>query len=185
MKNERYADLLEQIADLLQVTGANPFKVRAFQKAARVINAYPDAIDDRIEAGDVTSIDGIGKSIAADLAQMHARGSCDALDQLRAELPDGITDLLKIQGLGPKKLRKIYEQLGIGDLDTLELAAQEGRLAALDGFGRKTEEKLLKEIDRLRRSAGRTPIAVAWPLAEEIVQRLRALPEVERAEVAG
>lgn len=185
MKNARYAAMLEQIADLLQVTGANPFKVRAFQKAARVVDGLPDELDAHIEAGEVTKIDGIGKSIANDLTQMHERGSCDALDQLRAELPDGITDLLRIQGLGPKKVRKIYEELGIGDIDTLEVAAQEGRLSALDGFGRKTEEKLLKEIERLRRSAGRTPFATAWPLASDMLDRLRELPEVERAEIAG
>lgn len=185
MDNARYAVLLEQIADLLQVVGANPFKIRAFQKAARVIDGLPDPIDPQIAAGTVTQIDGIGKSIATDLAQMHARGSCDALDQLRAELPAGITDLLKIQGLGPKKVAKIYGELGIGDIDTLEVAAQEGRLAELAGFGKKTEEKLLKEIERLRRFAGRTPFAVAKPLADALLEQLRALPEVERAEIAG
>lgn len=185
MDNARYVAMLEQIADLLQVVGANPFKIRAFQKAARVIDGLPDPIDPLVAAGTVIQIDGIGKSIAADLAQMHARGSCDALDQLRAELPPGITDLLRIHGLGPKKVAKIYGELGIGDLDTLELAAQEGRLAALAGFGRKTEEKLLSEIARLRRFAGRTPFAVAKPLADAILEQLRALPEVERAEIAG
>ncbi|MFT6629075.1 MAG: DNA polymerase (family 10), partial [Flavobacteriales bacterium] len=102
MNNDGYASLLEEFGDLLQVVGANGFKVRAFQRAARAISGLPSSIEEAIAAGTTTDIDGIGKSIAADLAQIKERGSCDALDQLRAELPDDITELLKIQGLGPK-----------------------------------------------------------------------------------
>ncbi|MFT4705909.1 MAG: DNA polymerase (family 10), partial [Bradymonadia bacterium] len=185
MNNDGYASLLEEFGDLLQVVGANGFKVRAFQRAARAISGLPSSIEEAIAAGTTTDIDGIGKSIAADLAQIKERGSCDALDQLRAELPDDITELLKIQGLGPKKVGKIYTELGIGDIDTLELAAQEGRLAALAGFGAKTEEKILKEIERLRKFTGRTPFAEAWPLAHAMLEQLRSLAEVERAEIAG
>ena len=139
MDNARYADLLNEIAALLEVSGANPFKVRAFQRAARTVDGLPDPIDERIADGTVTDIDGIGKSIAADLAQLRERGSCGVLDELRASLPPGITQLLDIQGLGPKKVQKIYDTLGIGDIDTLEAYARDGRLADLPGFGKRTE----------------------------------------------
>ncbi len=185
MDNARYADLLNEIAALLEVSGANPFKVRAFQRAARTVDGLPDALDARIADGTVTDIDGIGKSIAADLKELRERGSCGVLDDLRASLPPGITQLLDIQGLGPKKVQKIYDTLGIGDIDTLEAYARDGRLADLPGFGKRTEEKILSEIQRLRSYAGRTPYAKAWPIAADIVACLRELPQVERAEIAG
>lgn len=185
MDNQAYVALLEEIADLLQVTSANPFRVRAFQKAARVIDGLADPLDPLLEAGDVTHLDGIGKSIAEDLAEMRARGSCGLLDELRASLPAGITDLLRVQGLGPKKVKALYEELGIGDLEALEARAAEGRIAGLKGFGARTEEKILQEIERLRRYAGRTPLAEAWPPAARLLETLRAVPGVVRAEIAG
>ncbi len=185
LTNAQFAELLEEMAQLLQVAGANTFKVRAFQNAARAVDKFPDSIAQRVTAGTVTDIDGIGKSIAADLAQMLERGSSDALDQLRAELPAGIKKLLEIQGLGPKKVQKLYESLGIGDIDTLEAMAKDGQLAALDGFGKKTEENILSEIQRLRAFAGRTPFARAMPLAQRLLAFLRQTPHVDRAEIAG
>jgi DNA polymerase (family 10) len=185
LTNAQFAGLLEEIGQLLQVAGANTFKVRAFQNAARAIEKFPDSIALRVQAGTVTDIDGIGKSIASDLAQMLERGSCDALDQLRAELPAGIMKLLEIQGLGPKKVQKLYQTLGIGDIDTLEAMAKDGQLAALDGFGKKTEEKILAEIQRLRAFAGRTPFAKAMPLAVRLLDFLRETEGVQKAEIAG
>ncbi|TVR01705.1 MAG: DNA polymerase/3'-5' exonuclease PolX [Deltaproteobacteria bacterium] len=185
MENGTYVARLEEIADLLQVTGANPFRVRAFQKAARVIDGMAEDLDTVLAEGEVTAVDGIGKSIAEDLRQIRERGSCDLLDELRASLPDGITDLLRVQGLGPKKVKALYEELGIGDLDALEARASEGRIAGLKGFGARTEEKILKEVERLRRTAGRTPLAEAWPHAERLLGLLREVSGVERAEIAG
>jgi len=185
MNNARYAELLGEIAALLQVKGANAFKVRAFERAARVVEGLAEPLDAWADRGPLTAIDGIGKSIASDLMEMRERGSCAALDALRDELPAGITDLLRVQGLGPKKVKKLYDELAVGDLDTLEELAREGRLAEIDGFGAKTEAKILREIKRVRSYAGRTPIARALPVAEQIVAHLRALPGVARAEIAG
>lgn len=185
MTNADYATLLEEVASLLQVAGENVFKVRAFQNAARAVDKLPVSIEQHLDAGTVLSIDGIGKSIALDIAQIRERGSCDALDSLRAKLPPGIPRLLEIQGMGPKKVQKLYTELGIGDIDTLETYAREGKLAALEGFGKKTEEKILTEIARLKTYTGRTPFAKAIGLAQTLVEFLRGLPDVERAEPAG
>jgi DNA polymerase (family 10) len=185
LTNAQFAGHLEDIAQLLQVVGANTFKVRAFQNAARTIEKLPEPLADRIAAGTVTSIDGIGKSIAADLIELSERGSCTVLDELRAQLPAGLPRLLDIQGLGPKKVQKLYHELGIGDIDTLEAFARDGRLADLDGFGKRTEEKILAEIQRLRAFTGRTPFARAMPLASELLAFIRSLPDVARAEIGG
>ncbi len=185
MENGRYAELLEEIAALLEVSGANPFKVRAFERAARVVDTLPFPIEPRIDDGTVVELDGIGKSIAADLGQLRDRGSCEVLDDLRATLPAGILDVLRVQGLGPKKVRRLYEELGISDLSALESAARDGRIAALSGFGAKSQDKILAEVARVRSFAGRHPFARAWPLAATVLAALRALPGVERAEIAG
>jgi DNA polymerase (family 10) len=185
MENARYAALLNEMADLLEVKGANPFKARAFARAARVIKGFPEPVDRYVAEGRATDIEGIGKSIAADLHQMRERKSCDLLDELRAAFPPGITHLLAIQGLGPKKVKKLYDELGVADVETLEALARDGRLAQLDGFGKKTEKNILAEIARLRRMRGRTPLARAYPRAQALVGRLRDVPQVKRAEVAG
>lgn len=185
MDNGQYEALLEEIAALLQVAGANTFKVRAFERAARVLHGLSTPVDTLVDEGTLTELDGIGKSIAADLTQIRQRGSCDVLDELRASLPPGITDLLRVHGLGPKKVRKLYEELGIGDLDTLQEVAESGRIAELDGFGPTTVKKILHEIERLRASAGRVPIGPAWYAAAAVREALAAHPAVVRIEIAG
>jgi DNA polymerase (family 10) len=159
MHNREYEALLEEIAVLLQVAGANPFRVRAFERAARAIHALADPVDVRLERGDLTAVDGIGASIASDLAQMRTTGSCEALEALRGQFPPGLPDLFQIQGLGPKKVKILWETLGIGDLDALQARAEEGRLVDLPGFGARTVQKILAEIGRVRSLSGRAPVA--------------------------
>jgi DNA polymerase (family 10) len=185
MHNREYEALLEEIAVLLQVAGANPFRVRAFERAARAIHALADPVDVRLERGDLTTVDGIGASIASDLAQMRASGSCEALDALRAQFPPGLPTLFQIQGLGPKKVKVLWETLGIGDLDALQARAEEGRLVDLPGFGARTVQKILAEIGRVRSLSGRAPVARVWRLANELRDALAARDEVERCEIAG
>ena len=185
MNNARYAQLLEQTAALLHIRGDNPFRIRAFEKAARVIEGLDEEIELLLDEDRVDGVPGIGKSIAADLHELRERRSTGLLDELRAELPAGILDLLRISGLGPKKVQKLYRELGIGDLAALRDAAERGQIATLDGFGAKTQERILIEIERLDRYADRTPFAVARPIADRIVDALRALDAVQRAEVAG
>jgi DNA polymerase (family 10) len=185
MANQPYADRLEEIAALLQVTDANPFKVRAFQNAARIVSKLDTPLETLLDEGRILEVDGIGRSIAQDLQALRDTGTCPVLEALRAELPAGIPDLLRVQGLGPKKVRRLWTELGIGDLDTLEAMAGQGHLASLDGFGARTEEKILAEIARLRASAGRHPLARVVVPAATLLAFLQALPGVEEATLAG
>ena len=185
MAGERSVALLEEIAQRLQIRGDNPFRVRAFERAARAVEDLGDTLQQHLRDETLTSVRGIGASIAADLVQMQARGSCDLLDELRAEQPPRILDLLQVQGLGPKRVSKLLEALGVGDLQALKEAASRGQIAGLAGFGAKTQDQILVELERLESQQGRHPVASVWPTAQVMLHRLRVLPEVERAEVAG
>lgn len=185
MDNRRYIKVLEEIAARLQIRGDNPFRIRAFERAARALDDLDEPVETRLDDGSVTEISGIGASIAEDLAAIRASGTCPLLEELRTLLPPGLTDLLQVQGLGPRKVGTLWKALGIEDLAQLEAEAQAGRVGSLKGFGKKTEANILQEIERLRSHAGRTPAAEAWPQAVRILSWLRDMQEVERAEIAG
>lgn len=185
MPSAPYADLLQATAELLEISGANRFRVRAFERAARSVKRYPGDLDELIRSGQAHTLDGVGASIAEDLAKAQKTGTFDLYDDLRAQLPDGILDVLQVQGLGPKKVKALYSALSIGSLDALEAAVDDGSIANLRGFGAKTQDNIRREIARLRRQAGRIPLPIARPLAEPILDALRQHPAVQRAELAG
>ncbi len=185
MNNADYARLLSDTAALIEISGGNTFRVRAFEGAARTLSKLPVSVESIMDAGTLTSLSGIGKSIAQDLISIRATGSFELYDTLRADLPDHILDLTRVQGLGPKKVKALYDKLGIGDLDQLEAAALSGAIAGLPGFGQKTQDNISREIERLRRVGGRRPLTLALMIAQPIVEALRALPQVQRAEIAG
>lgn len=185
MDNGEYAALLASTAALIEISGGNRFRARAFERAARTISRLPRPVEALMDDGTVTDLDGVGKSIAEDLTQIRARGSFELLDDLRSELPDGILTLLQVQGLGPKKVKKLYTQLHIGDLASLEAAVDSDQVAQVPGFGPKTQDNIKREIARLRRMAGRRPLPLALRAAGPVLELLRALPQVQRAELAG
>lgn len=185
MDNQRYADLLEEAAKLMQIRNDSVFRVRAFERAARVVSGLADPVDDLLDAGTITDIKDIGKGIAAELAEYRERRTSATLDELRASLPAGIGELLTIHGLGPKRLRAIYEALGVGDLASLEAAAASGQLAELPGLGAKTVANIQKEIARLKAGRGRVPFAIARRSADEVLRALQDHPDVARIEIAG
>lgn len=185
MRNAEYEERLEEIAALMQVAGANTFRVRAFERAARAIHGLGHEVDALLDAGEIMSVEGIGASIAKDLQQIRERGTCDALDALRAQFPPGLRDLLSLQGLGPKKVKLLWDELGVGDLDTLRALAEAGRLAQLPGFGEKTQAKLLAEVSRVRAMGGRHPIARVYDVAQALRDRLAQHPDALRVEIAG
>jgi DNA polymerase (family 10) len=185
MDNSDYAALLASAAALIDISGGNRFRARAFERAARAISSLPRHVEALLDDDTITDLDGIGKSIAEDLRQIRARGSFDALDALRADLPEGILALLHVQGLGPKKVKALYEALHIGDLASLEAAVDSGQVAQLPGFGPKTQDNIKRELARLRRAAGRRPLPQALRAAAPVLEMLRALPQVLRAELAG
>ena len=185
MDNKHYASVLEDVGALLQIKGANRFRVRAFENAARTISRLSESLDTYVEEGRVEEIDGIGESIAEDLRQIHETGTCKARESLLEELDPGLLDIMRIQGLGPKRIKKIYEELGIATIDALREAAEAGEVSNLSGLGAKTEQSILDEIERLSKDSGRTPLPAAQRTADALKDRVADLPAAERVEIAG
>ncbi len=184
-KNE-IADVLSEIATLLELKGENPFKVRAYQSGSRTLEAMEEAELTRLlAAGELKTVKGIGDALAQKITELRTTGRLGFLDTLRAAVEPGLVEMLEIPGLGPKKIRALHDRLGITDIPALARAGAEGRIAELDGFGEKTQEKLLAGIKN-REAYGRRHLW--WQAAEiagPIVAGLRALPQVSRAEAAG
>lgn len=185
MENREYARVLLEIGSLMQIKGANPFRVRAFENAARTIQSQTESIEAIMDRGEIRDLPGIGASIATDLEQIRERGTCDLHESLLAELDPGLLEVLQVQGLGPKRVKALYEELGITNLAALEKAARAGEIRQLSGFGAKTEEKIIAEVERLAQSAGRIPLPQAKYIAEGLLAKLLLLPAVLRAEIAG
>lgn len=184
-KNE-IADVLTDIATLLELQGENPFKVRAYQTGARALEAIEESELARlVEADELESVKGIGAALAQKIGELRRTGKLGFFDKLKASVEPGLVAMLEIPGLGPKKIRALHDRLGIASIAALTKACQEGRVAELEGFGAKTQEKILAGI-RNREAYGRRHLWWdAWAIAEPIVQGLRVLPQVQRAEAAG
>ena len=187
MDNIAYAEILEEIATLRQIRGDNPFKSRAFETAARHIRKMPELIDDLLDEGyDLTEIDGIGKSIARELHNIYESGASITHTELANEFPPGILDIMRVEGLGPKRVKLFYEELGISDLEMLEEAVNAGKIAELPGLGQKTEDKIKAELERLKTaSPDRIPLPAAKAAADSIAEALRELDCTTKVEVAG
>ncbi len=184
-KNE-IADVLADIGTLLELKGENPFKVRAYQTGARALEAIEEAELARlIEADELQSVKGIGEALSQKIAELHTTGKLEFFEKLKASVEPGLVEMLQIPGLGPKKIQALRAKLGITDIAALTAACHDGRVAALDGFGAKTQEKILAGIKN-REAYGRRHL---WwdadAVAEPIVLGLRALPQVNRAVAAG
>lgn len=184
-KNE-IADVLSDIALLLELQGENPFKVRAYQTGARALEAIEESELGRLIAEDrLGEVKGIGEALSQKIAELHGTGRLEFFEKLKASVEPGLVEMLEIPGLGPKKIRALRDRLGITDVAALTQACCDGRVAELDGFGTKTQEKILAGIKN-REAYGRRHLWWdAWALSEPILQGLRALPQVKRAEAAG
>lgn len=184
-KNE-IADILSEIALLLELQGENPFKVRAYQTGARALEAIEESELARLIAEDrLQDVKGIGEALSKKIAELHSTGRLEFFEKLRAAVEPGLVEMLEIPGLGPKKIRALRDKLGISNIAALTQACCDGKVAELEGFGAKTQEKILAGIKN-REAYGRRHLWWdAWALAEPIVYGLRGLPQVKRAEAAG
>jgi len=184
--NARIAEVFETIADLLEVDDANPFRVRAYRNAARSVQALGRELAGLVERGDdLTRLPGIGEDLAAKILEILRTGNCRALRDLQKKLPAGLTDLLAVPGLGPKRVKALYRELGIHTAVQLERAARKGQLRALEGFGEKTERHVLDHLHAQTSKSRRFPIAVAAPVAASLLAWLRPVAGVTRVELAG
>jgi DNA polymerase (family 10) len=182
--NDAVAALLEEHADLLSITGGDPYKVRAYEKAARAVAGYHVDVS-TLDAAGLAQIPNVGKSIAAKIAEYVASGKIAALEELRVQIPPGARKLIDIPGLGPKKAVILSKELGVSSVGELAHAIEAGRLDGLAGFGPKTAENILHGIELLRRNEGRVLIDTAMRLAEEIVVALSAVPGCVECAYAG
>jgi DNA polymerase (family 10) len=186
MENKSIADIFTEIADILDIQGENPFRVRSYRNAARTIADMGQSVQALVKAGEeLEEIPGIGKSLQQKIEEIVSTGRCRFLEELRAKVPAGLTELLKLEGLGPKKVKLLYDELGVDSVDRLEKAAQAGRLRDLAGMGVKTEEKVLKSVEQYRAGMGRFKLSVGFTYAQALLDYLKDVPGVKRLDPAG
>lgn len=186
MENSRIAAVFETIADILEIQGENPFRIRSYRNAARSIGDLPERIADLVAAGkDPKDLPGVGESIAAKIGEILATGTCKTLEELRRQLPPHLPELLRVKGLGPKKVKLLWDRLHITSLPELKRAAEAGKIRDLEGMGEKTEQNILKGLATLEAEAGRTGIKQAAEHAASIRRHLEGIKAIRRFEVAG
>lgn len=184
MKNQELARIFSEMADILEIKGDNPFKIRAYRRAALNMEGLPKGVGD-LSREELLEIPGIGDELAAKIEEYLRTGSIHAHDTLKSEVPSGLLALLAIPGLGPKTAKLLHDKLGVTDIDELERAASEHRLTGIPGIGDKTEENILKGIAAVKRGNERQPLGRMLPAAMELVEELKKRARVERIEIAG
>ena len=185
MDKEKVAEILGEIAVLLELKGENPFKSRAYVNAARMIEGLSEPLEKLIAEDRLGTIQGIGDALQQKITELFTTGKLVYFEELKASIPAGLIGLLDIPGLGPKKVKALNDKLGIESVDQLEAACNAGQVAALDGFGDKTQRKILEGIQFRRSYASRHLLSDALIVAEPIWQSLRGHPAVIRCSPAG
>ena len=179
------ARTLDEIAQYIELSDPNPFRVRAFEKAARAVEKLEQDIDQLVQRGELLSVPGIGKAIGPIISELVTEGRSRYLEELRTQYPQGIFDMLRVPALGLRKIGILHAELGVNDIESLEKAAREGRIAKLKGFGAKTQQKILEgiEVARTRTSQHLLPFGIA--VAELVREQLASIDVIEDAEVTG
>ena len=185
MENKEIAQALAELGSLMEIAGENRFKINAHLSAARSIEALEEPLETFIAKGRLTSIKGIGKGLAEKITAFHKTGELSELVEIRAKIPEGVIDMLGIHGVGPKKVRVLWQDLGVTSLGELEYACNENRLVSLPGFGEKSQTKILSGIHTLMKYSGRRLLPVALKDAEVLLQFLLADKNVIRADIVG
>ena len=176
---------LEDIANLLELNGDNPFKIRAYRKAASNIEGLSADVSELVRAGEIEQIPGVGKDLAQRVSEFVTTGKISFYEELTATTPETLLEVLQVPGLGPKKVKYLFEHLGTADIEGLERAVGDGKLKGLPGFGDKTEKHILEGINLVKQSRDLTLLGWAKQLAGEIVEALKASPGVGRIEITG
>lgn len=173
MERKEAARVLMEIAQMLELSGANRFKVRAYENAAEALLAFSGDLAEAVRTGGLRELPGIGDTIFSNVETLATTGRLPLYDELRASYPPGLTDCLRVPGLGARKVRQLYEELGIDSLDALEQACLEGRLSKLRGFGSRSAEHFLRGIRTVRASSGLFLLGAAGARAESLAAYLR------------
>lgn len=184
--NADIAAIFEEIADLLEIQGANPFRVRAYRNGAHTVGELGRELVPLLEAGGkLPKLPGIGADLGAKIREIAATGECAFLRRLRREVPPAITELLRIPGLGPKRVKALYHDLDVQTVEQLYKAAKDGRIRALPGFGIKTEQNIQAAAEAHAATSHRFKLAVAGQYADSLAAYLQGIPGVGRVVVAG
>ncbi len=185
MTRDEMADVLDEIALLLELKDENPFKVRAYRHGAETVRGFDGEIVSLAANNELQGIKGIGEALRDKLHELATTGSLKFHQDLRAEFPPGLFELFELEGLGPKKVKALHEALGVSSVERLKEACELGKVATLPGFGAKTQAKILDAIARHSQFAGSFLLGTVSPLANEILDTLRLHPEISRLTVAG
>jgi DNA polymerase (family X) len=186
MENLEISSVLDHLADLLEIQGANPFRVRAYRNAVRTIQGLTRPLADMVAKGeDLTELPAIGKDMAGHIQELVGTGRLAVLQEVSREVPSTLAELMRLDGVGPKKARRLWDELGVTSIDELEEALQEGKVEALEGFGAKSAGKMARAIRDLRQHMGRFLLSDADELVRPLLRYLQEAPGVERVEVAG
>ncbi|MBA3738721.1 MAG: DNA polymerase/3'-5' exonuclease PolX [Actinobacteria bacterium] len=182
--NDAVEAMLIEYADLLSILFDDPYKPRAYEKAARAVGGYPVDLEGK-DLPEILKIPSVGRSIGEKVEEFLTSGTMAELEALREKIPPGVRDMMSIPGLGPKKAMVIYRELGVGSVDELVVAIEEDRVAALPRFGAKTQENIARGIGQLQSAGGRVKIDEALGVAEVFVDALSSLPSARRVAYAG
>ena len=185
MKNQEIGKIFRQIASILEIKGENPFRIRAYERAARNIESMPEGVEDFIKDDKAKDIPGIGKDLEEKIKEIVSTGGLQYLEGLKKDIPKGLLDILDIPGIGPKTAKMLHEKLGIRDLVMLERMAHAGRVKGLPGMKKKTEENILRGIELLKRSHDRMDLSTAMDVADIFVRQLKKIKEVKKTDPAG
>jgi len=183
--SDTLADVLDEIALLLELQGENPFKIRAYRNGAETVRQFDGDIVARAKADDLDGIKGIGQALKEKLHELATTGQLAFHQNLRAQFPAGLFELFTIQGLGPKKVKALYGNLAIDSIISLKAACVDGRVASLPGFGKKSVEKILKAIEFNEQFASYFKLGDVAAIAETILETLRQHPDTLRVSLAG
>lgn len=179
------AESLRELALLLSLKGENKFKVRAYERGAEALEKLEDRLDELVREDRLTEVPDIGKSIASITRELYQTGSSRELEQLRAEIPRGVVELTKVEGLGDQKIRALHKELGVDSVESLKHALETGVVLSVKGFGPKTVDRMREAIDRYEREAGHLRLLDALETGERILRHVKREPATVRAEFAG
>jgi DNA polymerase (family 10) len=184
--NSDVTKTLNKLADLLEIRGANAFRVRAYREAARTVDGLPRNLGEMVaNHEDLSELPDVGESIAKKIEEIVETGNLKQLEKLKTRVPDALADLLNVSGLGPKRVSAIHQQLGIENREDLRAAARAGRIRELKGFGPKTEHNILEDLEKRHNGKKRFHLAELEEIAEAFIEYLRSVSGVNRAVIAG
>src|ERR687887_123255 len=182
--NEQISSIFREMAELLELSGDQSFRVRAYDRASRALSGYGTDVATMSDS-ELARVPGLGKSMAAKVREYLEQGRVSALEDLRATVPEGLRVLVRVPGVGPRKGRLINERLGVETVEDLTKAVMDGRIAGLPGMGARTEENLRRALERMAATSAGIPLATALPIAETLRDQLARVDGVRRVEVAG